>query len=107
MICQERTGILQKGSLLTENKNWGAQSKPNGIGALRSSTLGAIRLLMGSVKVLTCWVKEMVLTTPPENRGSVMDKDAFHKKKAMQKMIKNSGHTLLYLPLYFPHRNPI
>ncbi|PPE04260.1 hypothetical protein [Holospora curviuscula] len=42
------------------------------------SSLGAIRLLTGSVKVLTCWVKEMVLTNIPENRGVVMNKDAIH-----------------------------
>ncbi|PPE05595.1 transposase [Holospora curviuscula] len=36
-----------------------------------------------------------------------MDNAAFHQGKAMQKMIKDSGHNLLYLPLYFPDLNLI
>jgi hypothetical protein len=31
-----------------------------------------------------------------------MDNAAFHKGKDMEKMLKDSGHTLLYLPPYSP-----
>ncbi|PPE03481.1 hypothetical protein [Holospora curviuscula] len=68
--------------------------RTNALGPLRGSTLGAI-LLKNSVEVLLCWVEEMFLTNIPENRGSVIDNSAFHQGKPMQKMIKNSGHTLL------------
>ncbi|WP_104206839.1 transposase [Holospora curviuscula] len=49
----------------------------------------------------------MVLTNILENRDSVLDNSAFHKDKVKQKMIKDAGHTLLYLPLYSPDLNPI
>ena len=36
-----------------------------------------------------------------------MDNASFHKGKEMQKMLEDSGHTLLYLPPYSPDLNPI
>ncbi|PPE06357.1 hypothetical protein [Holospora curviuscula] len=36
----------------------------------------------------------MVLTHIPKKSGGVMDTVAFRKSKAMQKMIKDAGHTL-------------
>ncbi|WP_165780696.1 transposase [Holospora curviuscula] len=71
------------------------------------SNLGAIRLLTDSVEVLMCWVAQMFLPNIPENCGIVMDNTAFHQGKAMQKIIKNAGHTLFYLPPYYPDLNPI
>ena len=43
--------------------------------------------------MLTCWVKEIVLTNIPENPDIVMHKDA--------------GHTWIDLLLYSSERNPI
>ncbi|WP_279337522.1 transposase [Holospora curviuscula] len=42
-----------------------------------------------------------------ENRGIVMNNTAFHQGKAMQKMIKNAGHTLFYLRPYYTDLNPV
>ncbi|WP_165780597.1 transposase [Holospora curviuscula] len=36
-----------------------------------------------------------------------MDNASFHQSKVMQKIIKNAGHTLLYLPSYSSDLNPI
>ena len=36
-----------------------------------------------------------------------MDHATFHKGKNMQKLIEDSGHTLLYLPPYSPDLNSI
>jgi transposase len=36
-----------------------------------------------------------------------MDNAIFYKDKEMQKMIKDAGHTLLYLPPHSPDLNPI
>ena len=36
-----------------------------------------------------------------------MDNAAFHKNNKTQKVIKNSGHTLEYLPPYSPDPNAI
>ncbi|WP_165780806.1 hypothetical protein [Holospora curviuscula] len=45
---------------------------------------------------MTCWVEEIFLTIIQENRGIVMDNSACDQGKAMQKMTKDAGHTLLY-----------
>jgi transposase len=36
-----------------------------------------------------------------------MDNASFHKNKSMQKIIKDAGHILEYLPPYSPDLNPI
>ncbi len=36
-----------------------------------------------------------------------MDNSTFHKGKDMQKILEDSGHTLLYLPSYSRDLNPI
>ncbi|PPE04238.1 hypothetical protein [Holospora curviuscula] len=59
------------------------------------ATLGAIELLAGSGALLICWVEEKFLPNIPENRGIVMNNTAFHKEKAIQKIIKDPVHTLL------------
>ncbi|PPE03364.1 hypothetical protein [Holospora curviuscula] len=48
-------GYSVKGQPCYAKEDWGSKSRTNGIGALMGSTLGAIRLLMGSVEVLACW----------------------------------------------------
>ncbi|PPE03233.1 hypothetical protein [Holospora curviuscula] len=58
------------------------------------STFGKIRLFTDPGEVLMCWVEKTVLTNIPGNFGIVLDNPVFHKGKAMQKMIKDSGHTL-------------
>jgi transposase len=36
-----------------------------------------------------------------------MDNASFHKGEEMQRIIRDSGHILLYLPPYSPDLNPI
>ncbi|WP_006289453.1 transposase [Holospora undulata] len=36
-----------------------------------------------------------------------MDNAAFHKGKDLQKILEDAGHSLLYLPPYFPDLNQI
>ncbi|WP_207760895.1 hypothetical protein [Holospora curviuscula] len=49
-----------------EKQDWGAKIEQiyriNALGALMGSTLRSIGFLTGSVKVLMCWVENMVLT---------------------------------------------
>ncbi|GAJ45840.1 hypothetical protein HE1_00150 [Holospora elegans E1] len=47
------------------------------------------------------------IRTLPKERVIVLDNAIFHKGKAMQKMLEDAGHSLLYLPPYFPDLNPI
>ncbi|PPE06964.1 hypothetical protein [Holospora curviuscula] len=51
-------------------------------------------LLAGSIEILIFWVEELFLINIPNKKGTVMNNAAFHKGKAMQKMIKDAGHTL-------------
>ena len=37
----------------------------------------------------------------------VMDNARFHRKNILEKIIKETGHCLLFLPLYSPDLNPI
>ena len=66
-------------------------------------------MISGSVNtaVFTSWVEQVLLPNLPEESVIVMDNASFHKGKDMQKMLEDSGHTLLYLPPYSPDLNPI
>ena len=59
-----------------------------------------------NTEVFTCWVEQLLLPNLPEKSVVVMDNATFHKGKDMQKMIEDSGHTLIYLPPYSPDLNP-
>ncbi len=102
-------GYSMKGERCYGSHDWGAKGRTNAIGALIGSSLVAIGLLAGSVNtdVFTTWVDKFLLPNIPDNCFIVMDNAAFHKGADMQKLIENSGHTLLYLPPYSPDLNPI
>ncbi|WP_006302709.1 transposase [Holospora undulata] len=55
----------------------------------------------------TSLVQQILLPPLPKEIGSVMDNATFHKGKAVQKMLEDSGNSLLYLPHYSPDLNPI
>ena len=57
--------------------------------------------------VFTAWTEPILLPNIPEKSVIVMDNATFHKSQKMQKIIEDSGHTLLYLPSYSPDLNPI
>ncbi|ETZ05153.1 transposase [Holospora undulata] len=52
-------------------------------------------------------MQQILLPNFPKESGSVMDNATLHKGKAMQKMLEDAGHSLLYFPHYFPDLNPI
>lgn len=102
-------GYALKGERCYGKQDWGARGRTNVIGALRGSVIVAVGLLSGSVNeaVFTCWVKQVLLPNIPQQSVLVMDNATFHKGKEIQKIIKESGHILLYLPPYSPDLNPI
>ncbi|MDF3048194.1 MAG: transposase [Candidatus Midichloriaceae bacterium] len=101
-------GYSIKGQRCYGKHDWGAKGRTNAIGALIGSALVAIGLLSGSVntEVFTCWVEHLLLPDIPEQSVVVMGNATFHKGQLMQKLIADSGHTLLYLPPYSPDLNP-
>ncbi|ETZ05395.1 hypothetical protein K737_300172 [Holospora undulata HU1] len=52
-------------------------------------------------------MQQILLPNLPKESGSLMDNTTFHKVKAMQKMLEDAEHSLLYLPHYSPDLNPI
>jgi len=53
------------------------------------------------------YVKEVLLTSIPNNSVVVMDNATFHKRKDIQELLIENNHEILYLPPYSPHLNPI
>lgn len=102
-------GYSIKGKRCYGKHDWGAKGRTNAIGALIGSTIIAIGLITGSVntEVFTSWVEQILLPELPKKSVIVMDNAAFHRGKDMQKILEDSGHTLLYLPPYSPDLNPI
>jgi transposase len=102
-------GYSIKGQRCYGKHDWGAKGRTNAIGALIDRAIIAIGLITGSVntEVFTSWVEQILLPELPKKSVAVMDNAAFHKGKDMQKILENSGHTLLYLPPYSPDLNPI
>jgi len=102
-------GYSIKGERCYGKHDWGAKGRTNAIGALIGTAIIAVGLLSGSVNttVFTCWVQEILLPKLPKQTIIVMDNASFHKGQAMQKLIEDAGHTLLYLPPYSPDLNPI
>lgn len=94
-------GYSIKGKRCYGKHDWGAKGRTNAIGALIGRALIAVGLITGSVntEVFTAWVEQILLPNLPKE-SVVMDNAAFHKGKDMQKMLEDSGHSLLYLPPY-------
>ena len=102
-------GYAMKGQRCYAKHDGGAKGRTNAIGALIKATLVAIGLVSCSVDtaVFTAWTEQILLPNIPEKSVIVMDNATFHKSQKIQKIIEDSGHTLLYLPPYSPDLNPI
>ncbi|MDX2050052.1 MAG: IS630 family transposase [Rickettsiaceae bacterium] len=102
-------GYSDKGKRCYGTHDWGAKGRTNAIGAIIGGAMIAIGLISGSVNtaVFTSWVEQILLPSLPKKSVVVMDNASFHKGKDMQKMLEDSGHTLLYLPPYSLDLNPI
>jgi transposase len=59
-------------------------------------------------EVFNSWLNQALLPEIQEkNCILVMDNAAFHKGQETIRIIENQGHTILFLPPYSPHLNPI
>jgi len=89
--------------------DWQAKGRTNVIGALIGKALLTVCLFKTNINadIFSAWVEQDLLPKLPENAVIVMDNAAFHKRQDMQNLIRNAGHTLLYLPPYSPDLNPI
>ncbi|NJO14463.1 MAG: transposase [Thioploca sp.] len=102
-----RPGYSLMGRRCFGQQDWGARRRTNVIGALLSSLLLTVTLLMGNVnsEIFLTWVTQELLPQLPPKSIIVMDKASFHKRLDIQESICRAGHFLL-LP-YSPQLNPI
>lgn len=57
--------------------------------------------------MFSAWLASDLLPKLNQPSVIVMDNALFHKRVDCQLLIKQAGHTLLFLPLYSPDLNPI
>lgn len=102
-------GYAPQGERCMGKHEWGARGRTNVIGALLKTGILTVSLFQGNIDTdtFTGWLEQDLLPKLPLNSVIVMDNAAFHKSIDMQKMIKQAGHTLEYLPVYSPDLNPI
>ena len=102
-------GYAQKGERCYGLLNWGAKGRTNAIGAQIGKILLTLSLFACSINtdVFHSWVIKDRIPKLPQKAIIVMDNAAFHKAGKTQKVIKNAGHILEYLPPYSPDLNPI
>jgi len=102
-------GYAKKGEKCFGEHNWQLKNQTNAIGAIYNNQLFAVGLYDCSVNsdVFHSWAQQLLLPQLPLNSVIVMDNATFHKGLDIQKIIEDSGHTILWLPPYSPDLNPI
>lgn len=89
--------------------NWQVGARTNAIGAIIGKFLLTVGLFNSSIDsdIFYAWITNDLLPKLPTKSVVVMDNAAFHKRADIQNIIRESGHTLLYMPTYSPDLNPI
>jgi len=102
-------GYAPVGQRCFGTQDWHAKGRTNAIGALIGKALLTIGLFKTNINadIFTAWVEQDLLPKLPLKAIIVMDNATFHKRQDTQEMIRNAGHTLLFLPPYSPDLNPI
>lgn len=102
-------GYSLKGTRCYGTCDWHARGRINVIGACIDMTFINVVLFEGNIDsdVFYAWVINELLPALPEHAVVVLDNATFHRRQDIQKVIKDAGHTLEYLPPYSPDLNPI
>jgi putative transposase len=79
------------------------------LSAKRGKTLLAPILFEGSTNatLFNYWLKSHLFAELAQNSMIIMDNAAFHKTPLTRQLIRDAGHSLLFLPPYSPDFNPI
>ncbi|MCF7521604.1 IS630 family transposase [Neisseria sp. ZJ106] len=101
-------GYAPKGSLCINTYDWQGRNQTNAIGVLYGGRLFAVGLFDCSInsRIFDTWVEQLLIPQLPDNSVVVMDNAVFHKGK-VEALLKDKGHTVLWLPPYSPDLNPI
>jgi transposase len=62
---------------------------------------------MTDTELVVFWIQNLLLSELPKNSIIIWDNATFHKSKQIQELIKQAGHTMIFLPPYSPDLNPI
>lgn len=103
------SGWAKKGQKLYGDVQGKREKKTNLLMAQRGKELLSPFVFTGSctAKLVTQWVKDMLLKDLKEPSIIIMDNAPVHNKKQLRSLLKQNGHTLLPLPPYSPDLNPI
>ncbi len=79
------------------------------IGAYHKKKLIAPLLFEGccNAALFELWLEEYLLPIIPKGSVLVLDNAAFHRKQSSVVLVEKAGCSLLFLPPYSPHLNPI
>ena len=103
------SGWAQRGQKLYCNVKGKREKKTNLLMAQRGKEWLAPFVFTGSctAKLVTQWVREILLKELHKPSIVIMDNAPVHNKKQLRSLLKNNGHALLPLPPYSPDLNPI
>jgi putative transposase len=103
------SGWAKKGQKLYGDVQGKREKKTNLLMAQRGKELLSPFIFTGActAKLVTQWVKEMLLKDLKQPSIVIMDNAPVHNKKHLRSLLKQHGHALLPLPPYSPDLNPI
>lgn len=98
-----------KGSRACAKKPGFKKKRLSILAALKNEKIIAPFLFEGSCSrgLFESWLEEKLLPLIGSGKTIIMDNASFHKGGRIQKIIKNAGCKLIYLPPYSPEFNPI
>ena len=102
-------GYATRGKRCYGVRDWGAKGRTNVIGALIGASLLTVSTFSTNINgdIFHRWMVNDLIPKLPDNTVVVMDNASFHKRQDTQEVLRQKGHTLEYLPPYYPDLNPI
>lgn len=89
--------------------NWGEKGRTNAIGACVNGKLICATEFNSTIntEVFFWWVEHDLIPNLHTKTALVIDNATFHRHPKIKDMLEHHGHTLVFLPKYSPHLNPI
>lgn len=89
--------------------DWGAKGRTNAIGACVGGKLIAASTFDSTIDtdVFYWWVEHDLIPNLTRKTAFIIDNATFHRHSKIRELLELHGHTLVFLPKYSPHLNPI
>ena len=93
-------GYATRGKRCYGVRDWGAKGRTNVIRALIGASLLTVSTFTTNINgdIFHRWMVNDLIPKLPDKTVVVMDNASFHKRQDTQKVLKQKGHTLEYLP---------